>query len=180
MQLSFQKIEKLTGEFIERMVGWENHPAFRHLYGYFSNEESFHVLSTYEKIEKYYENYFETKNQETYYVCVNAEVVGEVNFIIDPDWLHKKVEHTAWFGGTVGNPDLWRQGIGYQAAQHIERRAIEKGAQRAELGVNEFNEASLHLARKLGYVEFDRIPDFTFWEGKMWADVRLEKTLIIS
>jgi hypothetical protein len=31
------------------------------------------------------------------------------------------------------------------------------------------------LYQKAGYVEIGRIPDFTFWQDKMWEDIRMEK-----
>ena len=31
------------------------------------------------------------------------------------------------------------------------------------------------LYQKAGYQEICRIPDFTFWQGKMWQDIRMEK-----
>jgi RimJ/RimL family protein N-acetyltransferase len=48
---------------------------------------------------------------------------------------------------------------------------------RAELGVFEFNERAQALYRRLGHREFNRIPNFTFWNGKMWTDIRMGKDL---
>ena len=46
-----------------------------------------------------------------------------------------------------------------------------------ELGVFEFNTRALKLYQKLGYTEIARIDAFTYWEGKMWQDIRMEKYL---
>jgi len=51
------------------------------------------------------------------------------------------------------------------------------GLKRIELGVFEFNENARRLYQKLGYKEIGRIPDFTYWNGKMWPDIRMEKEL---
>jgi len=48
---------------------------------------------------------------------------------------------------------------------------------RIELDVFEFNTQAIKLYRKLGYKEIARIPDFTYWQGKVWQDIRMEKYL---
>lgn len=54
---------------------------------------------------------------------------------------------------------------------------IDELAQRIELGVFEFNTNALKLYQKLGYKEINRTEDFTYWNGKMWHDIRMEKYL---
>jgi RimJ/RimL family protein N-acetyltransferase len=44
-----------------------------------------------------------------------------------------------------------------------------------ELGVFEFNTHAIKLYEKTGFQEIGRIPDFTFWQGRMWQDIRMEK-----
>jgi RimJ/RimL family protein N-acetyltransferase len=46
-----------------------------------------------------------------------------------------------------------------------------------ELGVFEFNAVAIKLYKKLGFLEITRINDFTFWMGRMWQDIRMEKYL---
>ena len=30
---------------------------------------------------------------------------------------------------------------------------------------------------EMGYEEFGHVPEFTYWDGKMWTDIRMEKRL---
>jgi hypothetical protein len=48
---------------------------------------------------------------------------------------------------------------------------------RLELGVFEFNHAARRLYEKLGYKEIGREYDFTYYDGRMWPDIRMEKEL---
>jgi RimJ/RimL family protein N-acetyltransferase len=48
---------------------------------------------------------------------------------------------------------------------------------RIELGVFEFNTVAIGLYKKMGYNEIGRIEDFTYWNGKMWQDIRMEKII---
>ena len=56
-----------------------------------------------------------------------------------------------------------------------EEEIRKAGCKRIELGVFEFNEPAKKLYQKMGYAEIGRIPNFTFWQGKMWTDIRMEK-----
>ena len=40
-----------------------------------------------------------------------------------------------------------------------------------------FKPCAIQLYQKLGYREFARISNFTYWDGKMWQDIRMEKYL---
>jgi RimJ/RimL family protein N-acetyltransferase len=42
----------------------------------------------------------------------------------------------------------------------------------------EFNDIARKLYESLGYIEFARIPDFTWWNGELRTDIRLEKYLL--
>ncbi|WP_100402900.1 GNAT family N-acetyltransferase [Bacillus sp. FJAT-42315] len=51
----------------------------------------------------------------------------------------------------------------------------KQGIKRIELGVFEFNKQAQKLYQKLGYKEIGRIENFTYWQGEMWTDIRMEK-----
>ena len=61
--------------------------------------------------------------------------------------------------------------------QYLEEQIRAHGWKRIELGVFEFNTNAIKLYQKLGYQEFARIANFTYWEGRMWQDIRMEKYL---
>ena len=48
---------------------------------------------------------------------------------------------------------------------------------RIELGVFEFNTRAQKFYTKLGYKKVGEVKDFTFWEGRFWNDIRMEKDL---
>ncbi len=108
-------------------------------------------------------------------IYYGGKLVGEINYQVDPPQLFKKVEGTAWVGITIGEKDARGKGIGSQAMQFLEKQILATWLKRIELGVFEFNKPALALYRKMGYVEIGRIKDFTFWNGRMWQDIRMEK-----
>jgi ribosomal protein S18 acetylase RimI-like enzyme len=85
------------------------------------------------------------------------------------------VPGTAWIGITIGDPEGRGKGIGYKAIQYLEEEIKKQGLNRVELGVFEFNTQAQKLYRKLGYEEIGRIENFTYWQEKMWKDIRMEK-----
>ncbi len=95
----------------------------------------------------------------------------------DPSHLYKKEQGTAWIGITIGEPEGRGKGNGFIAIQYLEEQIKQQGLRRIELGVFEFNKQAHKLYRKLGYEEIGRIQDFTYWQNKMWNDIRMEKYL---
>ena len=61
--------------------------------------------------------------------------------------------------------------------EYLEAQVRDQGLKRIELGVFEFNSPAIGLYKKMGYKEIGRIKDFTFYQGEMWADIRMEKYL---
>jgi aminoglycoside 6'-N-acetyltransferase I len=110
-----------------------------------------------------------------YLIYLDEMLIGEMNYQVDPRHLYRKQPGTAWVGITIGEASARGQGIGGQAMRHLEARVFQQGLTRIELGVFEFNANAIKLYRRLGYVEIGRIPDFTFWQGRLWQDIRMEK-----
>ena len=61
--------------------------------------------------------------------------------------------------------------------EYLEEQIKLHRLKRIELGVFEFNKPAIRLYEKAGYKEFARIENFTYWQGKMWQDIRMEKYL---
>lgn len=61
--------------------------------------------------------------------------------------------------------------------RHLENEVMAQGGNRIELGVFEFNSPAIRLYESLGYSRFDVIPNFTWWNDKLWGDYRYEKSL---
>jgi RimJ/RimL family protein N-acetyltransferase len=113
-----------------------------------------------------------------YLIYLDDQLIGEMNYTVDPNYLFKKEEGTAWIGITIGELEGRSKGVGYQAIQFLEEEIKKQGLSRIELGVFEFNTQAQKLYKKLGYQEIGRIENFTYWSGKMWFDIRMEKYLI--
>ncbi|MDR7238747.1 GNAT family N-acetyltransferase [Neobacillus drentensis] len=119
-----------------------------------------------------------TKRMEDHHIYLiyhNDQLIGEMNYIVDPPYLFKKEPGTAWIGITIGEAIGRGQGIGYAAIQYIEEQIKKQGLHRVELGVFEFNQQAQKLYQKLGYKEIGRVEKFTYWQGQMWTDIRMEK-----
>lgn len=116
-------------------------------------------------------------NQRIFLIYEGERLLGEMSFQVDPGQLLKKEPGTAWIGITLGEADGRGRGIGLQALHYLERQIAAQGLRRIELGVFEFNLAAQALYAKLGYQEIGRIEDFTYWDGLMWQDIRMEKYL---
>jgi RimJ/RimL family protein N-acetyltransferase len=115
--------------------------------------------------------------QQIFQIFVNHEMIGEMNYMVDPPHLFKQESGTAWIGITIGEPEGRGKGIGFEAIQYLEEHIYQQGFNRIELGVFEFNTNAYKLYQKLGYEEIGRLEDFTYWNGRMWSDIRMEKYL---
>ena len=110
-------------------------------------------------------------------IYLDDQLVGEMNYMVDPPHLYKKEPGTAWIGITIGDAAAQGKGVGRAAMQFLEEQIRAQGLKRIELGVFEFNTRAHHLYQKLGYQEIGRVAAFTYWDDKMWADIRMEKYL---
>ncbi|MBA2174791.1 GNAT family N-acetyltransferase [Halobacillus locisalis] len=117
------------------------------------------------------------ENHRHYLIYLDDQLIGEMNYMIDPPHLYSKEAGTAWIGITIGESTGRGKGIGYQAITYLEEQIKEEGLNRIELGVFEFNEKAEKLYRKMGYREIARLEGFTYWKGQMWSDIRMEKRL---
>lgn len=115
------------------------------------------------------------ENHHIYLIYLNGQLIGEMNYMVDPSHLYKKEPGTAWIGITIGESKGRGKGIGYEAIQYLEGQIKKQGLKRIELGVFEFNKQAQKLYQKSGYKEIGSIEEFTFWQGKMWTDIRMEK-----
>ncbi|WLR47431.1 GNAT family N-acetyltransferase [Halobacillus litoralis] len=173
MGVTFEKLTEPTAQIASAYDRWENDTSLIPMVRPNPDQEA---------LEKMYEVTTENleqrlKNHEIFLIYMDDELVGEMNYMINPGHLHKKEQDTAWIGITIGEEAGRGKGIGFEAMRYLEDRIKEKGLDRVELGVFEFNTKAQKLYRKLGYKEIARIPDFTYWNGSKWADIRMEKFL---
>jgi RimJ/RimL family protein N-acetyltransferase len=171
--LRFERLTDPSAEIAARLRRWENDPALVPL---------IRPSKTRQEQEEPYPVTVETLTEQLeklhiYLIYRGSELVGEMSYQVDPEYLLKKVAGTAWIGILIGEPQARGQGIGSQAIQHLEGRIGAAGLKRIELGVFEFNQTAISLYRKLGYQEIGRLDEFTYWQGRMWQDIRMEKYL---
>jgi RimJ/RimL family protein N-acetyltransferase len=119
-------------------------------------------------------------HQHIYLIYLEGQLVGEMSYQVDPAHLFKKERGTAWIGITIGEEHARGKGIGRQSVQYLEEQIAAHGLARIELGVFEFNAAARALYQNMGYREIARIEDFTYWQDRMWQDIRMEKYLSSS
>jgi len=173
MDASFEKMVVPTPEIIQRFNAWENDPIL---------VPSTRPNPTREALERHEEVTSETlakrlENHAVYLIRLGGTLVGEMNFQIDPGHLFKKEQGTAWIGITIGEAAARGRGLGALALDFLEGEIRRAGMRRIELGVFEFNLNAIKLYTRLGYAEIGRLDAFTFWDGKMWQDIRMEKYL---
>ena len=171
MDLKFVKLTEPTTKIAECFERWENDPKLIPLIRPHKNRESLEMQETItvHDLEQRLEH------DHVYLIYLDNQLVGEVDYQIDPRHLHKKERGTAWIGIVLGEEIARGKGIGYLALQHLEDRIKQQGLQRIELGVFEFNTQAIKLYRRAGYQEIGRIPDFTYWQDRLWEDIRMEK-----
>jgi RimJ/RimL family protein N-acetyltransferase len=173
LRIQFVPVVEPTREIAEAFTRWENDPALIPLS---------RPNPTKEDLEKRQDVTLDDlaqrlKHQHTYLIYLDEQLIGEMNYQVDPRHLFKQEPGTAWIGITIGEAHGRGKGIGYQSLQYLEQQIIARGLRRIELGVFEFNAPALSLYHKLGYQEIGRISDFTYWQDRLWQDIRMEKYL---
>jgi RimJ/RimL family protein N-acetyltransferase len=171
MKVHFTELTEPTSEIAEALTRWENDPALIPFSRPNRNQadlEERHPVTVDDLVER-------IKHHHLYLMYLDGQLVGEMNYLVDPGHLFKKEAGTAWIGIVIGEESARGKGVGAQAMQYLEEQIKLQGLKRIELGVFEFNTNAIHLYQKLGYVKIARNEGFTYWQGKMWADIRMEK-----
>jgi RimJ/RimL family protein N-acetyltransferase len=173
MDLQLKKLIEATDEIIDYLNRWENDPALIPLIRPNKDKASLETRETLTRADL--EERLE--HNQVYLIYLDGQLIGEMDYQIDPRHLYKKEPGTAWIGIIIGEAVGRGKGVGYLAIQYLEEQIRRQGLKRVELGVFEFNTNALRLYQNLGYQEIGRVPDFTLWQGKMWQDIRMEKYL---
>jgi RimJ/RimL family protein N-acetyltransferase len=171
MDVKFIKLTKPSAEIAECFHRWENDPALIPFIRPNKNKEALEAREpvTVKDLEQRLEHH------HIYLMYLEDQIIGEMGYQIDPRQLFNKEAGTAWIDIVIGEEIARGKRIGGAALHHLEKEIRQHGLKRIELGVFEFNKNAIRLYQKAGYREIGRIPDFTYWEGKMWQDIRMEK-----
>src|SRR5262245_54090389 len=173
LTIQFVPLVEPTPEIAEAFTRWENDPTLIPLSRPNRTKEDLErrqLVTLDEMVER-------LKHQHIDLIYLEAQLIGEMSYQIDPQHLFKKEVGTAWISITIGEAHGRGKGVGYQSLLYLEQQISAHGLRRIELGVFEFNTPALGLYHKLGYREIGRIKDFTYWRDRMWQDVRMEKYL---
>lgn len=174
LKVSFKPISEVGGDVIETMVQWGNDPDIQELVFPRRSESAEYVTWTKSSLLKKINN---NPSGNSFLIFEGDQPIGEMNYRMDFPLLLKDIKRTAWMGITIAEKKYWRQGIGSQALEYLEKEAFLNGAKRIELGVFEFNTAAIRFYEKQGYAKIGSIPRFVYYRDKMWSDVRMEKLL---
>lgn len=171
LNIIFTKLIEPTSEIVAAFDKWENDPDLIPFIRPNPNKEALsnRQTVTVESLKKRLEH------DHIYLIQLDKILIGEMDFQIDPSHLYKKETGTAWIGINIGEADGRGRGIGLRGFQYLEEQVQQAGLMRMELGVFEFNEPAIRLYQKAGFKEIGRIDRFTFWQDKMWQDIRMEK-----
>jgi RimJ/RimL family protein N-acetyltransferase len=164
---------------LERMAKWANDPAVRHFSRLSANEAEYLKVTTPEEIASWNpvasaQADF-SKAKQSWMLLLDGEPVGEGSVAMDPPQALTKEPQTAWMGILIGEARARDQGLGARFFALLEQEARALGALRAELGVFEFNTRAIRMYERLGYRRIAESPDFTWWNGRKWADYRYLK-----
>jgi RimJ/RimL family protein N-acetyltransferase len=171
MNINFTKLTEPTSAVVDMFNRWENDPNLVPLTRPNRNKEDIEQqrIMTLDALTHRLEYI------HIFLIYLDDQLIGEMNYMVDPGHLYKKEPGTAWLGITIGEPEGCGKGIGYLAMNYLEDQIKQQGLKRMELGVFEFNKQAQKLYQKLGFQEIGRIKDFTYWEDEMWSDIRMEK-----
>jgi RimJ/RimL family protein N-acetyltransferase len=176
LTIQFAPLLEPTRDIAEAFSRWENDPTlipFSRPNRTKADLQKRQVVTQHDLVQR-------LNHQHIYLIYLEAQLIGEMSYQVDPKHLFKKEPGTAWIGITIGEAHGRGKGIGYQSLLYLEQQIIAHGLRRIELGVFEFNTPALSLYHKLGYRELGRIPEFTYWQERMWQDIRMEKYLSAS
>lgn len=171
--LEFRPLDTLNEDVAKRMFAWESDPDYASFCVVCKDPSAPPRYASWQDLQQSVNRSGATR----FGIYVNKEFVGEFNFVFDHPALLKSNPKTAWIGIGIGPRRFRGLGLGIKSLEFLEKEIKQRGGQRIELGVFEFNRPAISLYTKMGYHHFHTIPEFTCFQGKFWADLRFEKFL---
>lgn len=171
MNIDFVKLTKPTSTIVDTLNRWGNDPYLKPLSQPNQSKSALEqkTMLTIEEVRKGLEY------KSVFLIYLDNQLIGDMSYMVDFEHLFKKEAGTAWISITIGESEGRGKGIGSIALDYLEDQIKKHGLKRIELGVFEFNKPAQKLYQKLGYQEIGRIENFTYYEGNMWSDIRMEK-----
>ncbi|WP_311775182.1 hypothetical protein [Alkalihalobacillus sp. TS-13] len=111
MNIEFIKLTEATSSHVEKLNVWENDPTLIPLTRPNQNKEEFEHkrIITQDELAQRIEHH------HVYLIYLDDKLIGEMNYMVDPDHLYKKESGTAWIGITIGEKEGRGKGVGDMA-----------------------------------------------------------------
>ncbi len=120
----------------------------------------------------------EPRAQDDHFMIYDGKTpIGEASLMKNPKHLLDATVDSSWLGLCIGNKIYWGSGAAKFALDFLEERSLNFGFNRIELGVFEYNQRAIRFYEKQGYQAFEKLSKFTYHDGRMWDDIRMEKLL---
>jgi RimJ/RimL family protein N-acetyltransferase len=178
MHLSLRPIDYQSVSDLNLLVKWFNDPELRSMYMGRKDEAHIPPLETIESIKNHRLNRdpaFEPLGE--WMIIADQVPVGEVSLILNPPHKRSRGEKVVWPSIAIGEKSYLRKGIATWVIGQILLEGKKVSATHVEAGIYEFNLPMRKLIQKIGFKEIARIENFTWFEGRKWADVRYEMAL---
>lgn len=174
---SMEPLAEVDGALMETLTAWENDPVISHYHRLRKDAHPLEDETPSQVLERLRDSRW---GRSTWLLKMEDRPVGLFSAHVDPEYLFRPSPGTVWPGIVIGPSWARGRGLGRQAMRWGEEWARSQAYSRVELGVFEFNLPARKLYQSLDYAEIGSIPDFTWWNGRFWADVRMEKLLLAS
>jgi RimJ/RimL family protein N-acetyltransferase len=149
---------------VEAFVQWDCDKELYHLATPNRDEEMSLTFPTRGEVLKKYQDPNFSKG--VYMIWDGIKPIGNLSIMIDPPHLMKKIKGTSWLGLIIGERDYWGTGAAREAMTFFEEESLRLGLTRAR-----------RFFEGLGYYEIGRLQEFTYFDGRLWDDIRMEKML---
>ena len=175
LKITTRRTDYDSADDLRLLCQWYNDPAISPLFNLFQTEaESHHVFTAADFLRRRLPP-AQQVSAEDRLILADDVPVGEARFEIDTPKLHTRQSNTGWISLVIGAPECRGRGVGTKVVRLLESELANRGIERIEVSVFEYNEASLKLFRKLGYVDVAQRLGRVWWRGQMWAELRLLK-----
>jgi hypothetical protein len=115
LTIQFAPLVQPTREIAEAFTRWENDPALIPLSRPNRTEQDLEkrqVVTLDDMVQR-------LSHQHIYLIYLEAQLIGEMNYQVDPEYLFKKEPRTAWISITIGEAHGRGKGIGYQSLLYL-------------------------------------------------------------
>ena len=177
MDLSFTPIDYTDRSSQSLLLNWYNDRDLSPLFNLFQSEEHAKYQFTRADLARRALGEGNGPCGGDLWIRVDGRRAGEARYEMDTAKLVTRDEGTGWISLVIGEAAVRGQGLGTEVVKHLEKCLEESGARRVEVGVFEYNDASLRLFERLGYRPIARREQRVWWRGQMWAEIRLLREL---